>query len=431
MNRDVGEDGGGRGAGRIGEERGGGFRGADGPVGLTGEDGSGGDRGGDGSAGAGREGSEPRPVVTELRLSAFRSFRGARLRLGALTVCTGPSGGGKSTVLEALAVLAGLAGGQPLRDVLDAVPGGPVGCVPLGTVPDDQGRRGIRLGCTVSGPVGPVRLDLAVQVEPELRFVGERLTGAGEVLLETALRDPRGSSVQAAWHTAGRVPVTRAPLPDDRLASALLPLRVAGRTPGQLLVLAAVEQLVVALRGVFRVDPEPRTMRDWVPAGNTMLEPDARNVSAVVARTLTECRVRHGLLGEALRAVCPYRVDGVTVVPGTAGTVMAALDRGPLGGMPVTLLGAGELRALALSLVLLTGPGVLAMDPAEVPGALQLLTVAAEDLDRGLAEGQVRELLALAGRMCARGHVRVVASAHHRAWVEGTEGVTVIPLPLR
>ncbi|KOG88622.1 biotin transporter BioY, partial [Streptomyces varsoviensis] len=76
------------------------------------------------------------------------------------------------------------------------------------------------------------RLDLAVQAEPELRLVGERLTGAGCTLLSSALRDPERRSVQAAWHTAGAVPVTRAPLPDDLLGTALLPPHVAGKTAG-------------------------------------------------------------------------------------------------------------------------------------------------------------------------------------------------------
>jgi hypothetical protein len=371
------------------------------------------------------DGAFPRPAVTEVRLSAFKSFRGARLPLSALTVLAGPSGTGKSNALEALAALGRLGGGETVTAALDAVRGGAAACVPLGTPADRQGRRGIRLGCTVEGRLGAVRLDVAVQIEPEPRIVGERLTAAGKVLLETALRDPRRRTVQAAWHTAGAVPVTRAPLPDDRLASALLPLRVAGTTDGQRLVLAAAEQLVVGLRSVFCVAPEPREMRGWVHTTDGLLEGGARNVSAVVARTETECRIRHGLLGGAMRALCPYPVEAVTVVPGKEGTVMAALDRGPLGLMPAAVMGEGELRSLALALVLLTGPGILAMDAAEVPDALRLLTVVAHDVDRGLDRRQTRELLGLAARMCERGHVRVVATAHAREWAMDLPGVTV------
>jgi hypothetical protein len=298
----------------------------------------------------------------------------------------------------------------------------------------------------VDGPVGPVRLDVAVQTEPELRIAGERLTGAGETLLTTALRDPGRRQVQAAWHTAGLVPVTRAPLPDDRLATAMLPLRVAGRTDGQRLVLAAAEQVVVALRGMFAVDPRPHRMRRPVAVGDGMLRGGCDNLSAVLRRTEGECRTRHAALVRAARAVCTPPVEGLTVVPatptgtgtGTAGaragaggeTVIAAVDRGPLGLVPVDRLGDGELRFLALALVLLTGPGVLEVDTpgGEVPDADQVLTVLADGLDHGLDRAQTRELLGLAGLAAERGHIRLLGTVHDAAVADGIAGLTVLGL---
>jgi energy-coupling factor transporter ATP-binding protein EcfA2 len=380
-----------------------------------------------------------RPTLTELRLSAFKSHRGAEFAFGPVTVVSGRSGSGKSSVLEALAVLARLACGDGLAEAFGAVRGGAAACVPQSARPDAEGRRGMRIGCTVVGPVGPVRLDLAVQAEPELRIVGERLTGAGEVLLSTALRDPARRTVQAAWHTAGLAPVTRAPLPDDRLATALLPLRVAGKTEGQLLVLAAAEQVLVALRAVFPVDPQPRRMRSPVGVGDGMLRGDCENLSAVLHRTQGECRTRHAALVAAARAACAGRVEGLTVLrrvlarpDGGAAreAVLAAVDRGPLlGPTPVDRLGDGELRFLALALVVLTGPGVLAMDQsAEVLPARRAMTVLVDGLDSGLDAVQTRELLSLAVRASERGHVRLAATAHDagRLAAEGLEGISVI-----
>ncbi len=170
----------------------------------------------------------PRPRVTELRLSAFAGHRGASFGLGPVTLFAGGSGCGKTGALRAYEALARLGGGAPVGEAFPD----PGACVPERARPDAQLRRGFRIGCTVDGPEGPVRLDVAVQAEPELRVVGERLTSGGRVLLETALRDPARRFVQAAWHTGGSSPVTRAPLPDDRLGTTLLPLRVAGRTDG-------------------------------------------------------------------------------------------------------------------------------------------------------------------------------------------------------
>ncbi len=381
-----------------------------------------------------------RPAVTELRLSAFKSHRGTVFPIGPVTVFTGGGGSGKSSVLEALVTLSRLAAGDELPvAVAESVRGGAAACVPEGSRPDGQGRRGFRIGCTVDGPAGPVRLDLAVQTEPELRVVGERLTGSGETLLTTALRDPARSSVQAAWHTAGLVPVTRAPLPDDRLSTSLLPLRVAGTTDGQRLVLAAAEQVLIALRAVFPVEPRPSAMRGPARIGDGMLRHGCDNLSAVLHRTRDECRTRHAALVEAVRAACGGPVEGLVVARRALGEgvrgegaahegVLAALDRGTLGLTPLDRLGDSELRFLGLALVLLTGPGVLEMDQGEeLPAALRVMTVAADGLDVGLHRAQTTALLSLALRAADRGHVRLVGTAHEADAVRG-DGVTVIQL---
>ncbi|MGG7570955.1 biotin transporter BioY [Streptomyces sirii] len=475
-----------------------------------------------------------RPAVTELRLSAFKTHRGVTLPLGPLTLLSGESGSGKSSVLQAYEMLARLGSGEPLARAVQEVVGGPSACVPAGARPDGQGRRGFRIGCTVDGPAGPVSLDLAVQAEPELRIVGERLTGGGETLLTTALTDPTRPAVQAAWHTAGATPVTRAPLPDDRLGTSLLPLRVAGKTEGQRLVLAAAEQVVVALRSAFVCDPRPEAMRRsgagelsgggpggrgpdggggrgggarggragstggcatkaggggggdgaagaWGTRGRrgsggageaggwgraAEEEPDegrlrssCDNLPAVLERTSRECARRHAVLVAAMREACTGPVDGLRAVPREEGAaeegaaappvsgrggpaaarhtgqevresgVRAVLDRGALGEMPVEQLGDGELRFLALALVLLTGPGVLAMDPAgEIPSAQQQMTVMADGMDRCMDRRQARELVSLAVRMADRGHVRLLGTVRDPSVAEGLPGVQVLHL---
>ncbi|MGW6141526.1 AAA family ATPase [Streptomyces sp. NPDC055144] len=377
-----------------------------------------------------RDGGAPpapqdRPNLTELRLSAFAAHRGAGFPLGPLTLFAGPSGSGKSSALKAYEGLARLGGGAALDEVFPD----PSAYVPDRARPDAQRRRGFRIGCTVTGPVGPVRLDLAIQAEPELRIVGERLTCDGRTLLETALRDPGRRVVQAAWHTAGATPVTRAPLPDDLLGTALLPLRVAGKTEGQRLVIAAAEQVVVALRSVFSCDPRPDRMRRPAPVTADRLVSGCDNLAAVLWRTRSECGTRHALLVAAARAGCAGPVVDVLSEDLGNGTVRAVLDRGDGLRTPVDRLGDGELRYLALALVLLTGPRVLAVDPAaEVPEAYQTLTVLADGLDRSLDPRQLRELTALAVRMCGRGHIRLAGAVGDGTWAAREHGAAVVDL---
>ncbi|WBB62327.1 ATP-binding protein [Streptomyces sp. WMMC500] len=384
------------------------------------------------TTGSGRHPHADRATIGELRLSAFKSHHGTRLGLGPLTLLTGGSGSGKTAALEACGVLARLGAGATLEEAFAPVSGGAAACVPHKARPDAAGRRGVRLGCTVHGPLGDVRLDVAVQAEPELRIVGERLSGAGHTLLATALRDPRRDRVQATWHTAGPTPVTRAPLPDDRLGTALLPLRVGGRTDGERLVLAAAEQAVVALRSVYPCDPHPALMRATraVPAGRgDQLTPDCRNLPAVLRRVRDECGTRHAALLEALRGGCAGPVHDLTTEQSGTGLVRAVLLREPgRRSTPVETLGDGELRYLALALVLLTGPGVLAVDPAsEVLPARQVLTVLADGLDRCLDARQAKELVALCGRMAERGHIRVVGSVSDPSLAEA-ECATAVTL---
>ncbi|MEW2399951.1 ATP-binding protein [Streptomyces sp. NPDC046862] len=364
-----------------------------------------------------------RPSVTELRLSAFAGHRNTVFPLASVTLFAGRSGSGKSTALRAYEALARLGGGAELGEVFPD----PVACVPERARPDARQRRGFRIGCTADGPEGPVRLDVAVQAEPELRIVGERLTSGGQILLETALRDPSRPVVQAAWHTAGSAPVTRGPLPDDRLGTALLPLRVAGKTDGQRRVLAAAEQTVVALRSVFACDPRPEAMRAAVRPGAGRLLRGCGNLAEVLWRTRTECGRRHVQLVAAAHAGCAGPVADVLAEPLGDGTVRALLDRGDGVRTPLGLLGDGELRYLALALVLMTGPGVLEVDPVgEVPAAFQALTVLADGFDRALDARQVGELARLAVRMGARGHIRLVGAVTDASWATGVVGATVV-----
>ncbi|MFD8738178.1 AAA family ATPase [Streptomyces sp. NPDC059618] len=366
-----------------------------------------------------------RPGVTELRLAAFAAHRRVRFPLGPLTLVAGPSGSGKTAALRAYEALARLGAGEELREVFPD----PVACVPERSRADAQHRRGFRIGCTVDGPEGPVRLDVAVQAEPELRVVGERLSAGGRTLLETALRDPGRPCVQAAWHTGGTSSVTRVPLPDDRLGTALLPLRVAGRTAGERQVLAAAEQMVLALRSVYVCDPDPDSMRAPVPLGSGRLLRGCGNLAEVLWRTRSECGRRYAHLVAAVEAGCAGPVTDVLAEVLGDGTVRALLDRGDGVRTPLGLLGDGELRYLALALVLLTGPGVLEVDPAgEVPAAFQSLTVLADGFDRGLDTRQAGELARLAARMCERGHIRLLGTVVDGRQASATAGVTVVDL---
>jgi hypothetical protein len=375
-----------------------------------------------------------RPLIEELRLGAFKSYRRTVLPLAPLTVLHGPAAVGKSNALDALAVLSRLALGEAIGPALDGggsgplaepVRGGLAGCVP-------HGRSAFTLGCTVRTASGPIRLDVVVRTDGGARIARERLTCDGEVLLETGERDPARGRINVTWRNDTRQGDIKAPFPSESLITAQVPLRVAGASVGERKVLAAAEQMLTALREIFPADPAPARMRGWVVADpGSRLTGSAVNVSAVLARLRGECRHRYGRLVKALREAAPHPLLALDVerrdIEDGEDLVMAVFDEGRLGRTTAERASYGLLRYLAFAAVLLTGAEVLDIDPAgEVPWERRLLTVAAYDPGAGLAPGQVVGLLRLAREMCGSGHVRVLTALQDPAAAREAGGAVLV-----
>ena len=379
-----------------------------------------------GGAEAGRAAEETakRPTVEELRLTSFKSYRRATLTLSPLTVLHGPSGVGKSNALDALAVLSRLALGEEITDSLDGLPGasGPL-AVPvrgglLGCVP--HGRNAVILGCTVRSAAGTVRLELVVRTDGPVRVARERLTLDGRTLVETGEQDVPNRKVNVTWHNDSRQGDIRAPFPSRSLITAQIPLRVAGSSAGERKVLAAAEHLLTALREIFPLHPVPALMRDWTRADpQARLLGTAANISAVLARLKGECSRRYGHLLKVVQSAAPHPLLGLDIArrgPEADERLLAVFDEGVLGRTGADQASDGMLRHLAFSAVLLTGAGVLDVDPAgEVPWAHRQLTVLAEDIGAGLSTEQTASLVRLARDMCERRNLRLLASLQEPA----------------
>ncbi|MFE2111670.1 AAA family ATPase [Kitasatospora sp. NPDC059463] len=365
-----------------------------------------------------------RPIVEEIRLASFKSYRRASLPLAPLTVLHGPAGVGKSNALDALAVLSRLALGEEIGTSLDGRPGttGPLakpvrggldGCVP-------HGRNALILGCTVRSPDGPIGLELVIRTDGPVRVAREKLTLDGQTLVETGEQDVRKGRVNVSWHNDTRQGDIRAPFPSGTLITAQIPLRVAGSSPGERKVLAAAEQLLTALREVFPVHPVPALMRGWArPDPQARLLSTAANISAVIARLSNECTRRYGQLLRVVQSAAPHPLLGLDLAHRGSGAeqrVLAVFDEGLLGRTGADQASDGMLRHLAFAAVLLTGAGVLDLDvAAEVPWAQRQLTVLADDLGAGLGTDQTASLLRLARDMAGRNQLRVLATLQEPA----------------
>ncbi len=367
--------------------------------------------------------------ITELRLTAFKSFTDVVLPLEPLTVLIGRNGSGKSNALDALEVLSRLARGDEVRDALegnrgDASPvrGGLDGCAP-------HGSDTLSLGVTMQTAGGEqVTLDVTVQVRPEVQIVAEklcrRLGGQWRTLLESSEPSPHRSDIGASVWNGKKGPDPHLTFRSSHLLSTQLPLRLAGASASESALLRIVDDTLAVLGGVFHLDPVPHLMRQYVAEQDIVLRRTAENLSAAVNHLKNSDRERFAKLVEVVSTLPEYEVRSLDIGRGSFGEVMLALkERKGRSSVPVPArqMSDGMLRMLAIATALLTGGGGLAIDRSaqERPGALMLVI---EELENGLHPSQAAELLRLVTSASAEQGFQVVLTTHSPALLNALAG---------
>lgn len=368
--------------------------------------------------------------ITELRLTAFKSYSDVTLPIEPLTVLIGRNGSGKSNALDALEVLSRLARGDEIRDAMegnrrDAEPirGGLDGCAP-------HGRDSFQIGVTLETEVSQkVTLDVTVQVRPQVQVVAEKLCayvghGRWRTLLESQEPGLDRADLEAiVWNgSKGRNP--RKTFRSSHLLSAQLPLRMVGKTVGERELLGVAESALAVLGGVFHLDPVPHLMRQYVAEQDVVLRRTAENLSAAVARLKHDDRAKFTRLVEAVRALPEYEVRTLDIGRGGFGDVMLAIKerKGRTSvTVPARQMSDGMLRMLAIATALLTGGGGLAIDssPASRGSALMLVI---EELENGLHPSQAAQLLRLVKSASREQGFQVVLTTHSPALLNALTG---------
>jgi predicted ATPase len=372
--------------------------------------------------------------IEEVRLTAFKSFRDQVLPLAPLTTLIGRNSSGKSNALDGLEVLSRLARGEDITEALEsrrgpegAVRGGLTGCAPHGS---DH----FSLGCTVRTERGPIRLDVTVQVEPEVQIIAERLSGptpkGHQPVLVSGEANPQVGDLWATWHNGkkGRDPNVR--FRGSRLLTSQLPLRVTPVTVGGRDSVWCAETMISTLEGVFHLDPVPHLMRQYVPSRDSNLRRTAENLSAAVGNIeRTDQRLFRRLV-ELLRGLADHEIETLAVTRSDLGDVMIALNEGTLGLTPAREMSDGMLRFLAITTSLLTGGGGLDLGPSTTEQDERSLMLVIEELENGLHPSQASEVLELVRQTGAASRAQVLITTHSPALLsaldaEDHEGVVV------
>ena len=384
--------------------------------------------------------------IVELRLDAFKSFRGSVLPLSGITLLTGRNSSGKSNALDGLEVLARLAEGEDLVDALDgrrreggAVRGGSAGCAPSGS-------DNFALGCSVE--VGDDRFDynLVIEVRPDLRIISEKLHGPGVAvssgkisvgpLVETRPPGAPGTGIEAEVHNGRRGTNPLHKFRDSRLIISQVPLALSGANAAEDSVLRGAEAVLLALRGVFHFDPVPHLMRDFVSGRDVELRRTGENLSAALRNLERSDPSAFKELTSLVSQIADDRVDGVTFVTSELGDVMLALveRRGASGGTsektPARQMSDGLLRFMGIATALLSSKHGLDIDTAvasrldrdddELNGGVLIVL---EELENGLHPSQARRVLDLVRTSSETAGTSVLLTTHSPALLDAAEGI--------
>jgi hypothetical protein len=272
-----------------------------------------------------------------------------------------------------------------------------------------------------------VRLDLEIQVRPQVQILREVLTahvdGRLRTLLETAQADPQRADIEAkVWNNRrGRNPhyIFRA----THLLTAQLPLRLGGKTAAERHVLEAAEVALAVLGGVFHLDPVPQLMRQYVPEQDVVLRRNGENLSATIARLRRGDNARFAELVEVIKDLPEHEVRALEVGRGEFGEVMLALSEvkdGRTVTVPARQMSDGMLRMMAVVTALLAGgPGVAIEGPTSVAPSLTLVL---EELENGLHPTQAARVLGLVKSAAAQQNFQVVLTTHSPALLNALGG---------
>ena len=348
--------------------------------------------------------------LREIRLKSFKSFRGEVLPVDDVTVLTGRNSSGKSNALDGIDVLARLAGGEELADALDGrrreggpVRGGSIACAP-------HGRTFFDLGCTVQLGGERFRLDVRVQVKPELRVIREHLRGPGPALesghvderdlLLTRPVEAGDAGLQAEIFNGKRGGNPVVPFRDNRLLTSQIPIRIIPETPADRAVVHASEAVMAGLRGAFHLDPIPHLMRDFVPERDSDLRRSGENLSAALQRLRKTDAETFYRITALVREVADDRIRELVTVKSDLGDAMLALREGKLKTdiTPAREMSDGLLRFIAIATALLTSNKGLDIDAGKMAikdGVDAGVLLVIEELENGLHPSQASRVLGL------------------------------------
>ncbi|PDW01162.1 AAA family ATPase [Candidatus Viridilinea mediisalina] len=355
-------------------------------------------------------------MLEAFRIANFKSYREATLSFAPLTLLIGANASGKSNAIEALRLLAWLAQGQRLTEILQRVHTdayairGRVGDLVYNASPT------FTLGCRVADTQVAAwnRLDLTIALDATaLRIHEEQITSADQhvpLYRVEPTADPSSHDLQVAYNNfarGGRKPHIVATDQQAVFTQLLTPARFANDHPqSQQVIPMVAKRYQTLLEQTLFLDPHPRRMRDYSFMVDVHLRGDGANVSSVLY-DLIHRQQAHDQVLAFIRALPEQDIRAITFVETSRSEVMVQLTE-TFGGREqirdAPLLSDGTLRVLAIAAALLSAP----------EGSLVVI----EEIDNGVHPSRAQTLLANIQRVAHARRLRVLLTTHNPALLD-------------
>lgn len=331
-------------------------------------------------------------MIQNVTIENFKSFERATLPLAPLTLLIGANASGKSNAIEAMQLLAWLASGLPVNDLLYeareeglSLRGGFKDLVGTGSE--------IALGCEVTEDSNrpALKFSISLGVAGGLVISAERLTLGALVLYDSH------NAIQVEPQVESRVP----PQFVRRLEAISREFR------GQhSQAIASSPLLTGVLSSIFFLDPDLRRMREYSFVQEKRLKRDGSALSSVLRR-LTEEEGQKARILEIICSLPEQDICDISYLETPRGEVMVQLHE-TFGGRVVpreaALLSDGTLRVLAVAAALFSVP----------PGSVIVI----EEIDNGVHPSRAEALLASIQKVAKERSLRVLLTTHNPALLD-------------
>lgn len=351
---------------------------------------------------------------------SFKNFSDTQLNLfKSVTLMIGKNGSGKSNAIEAVELLAQIAHGRPLHEIVDVgrgnggmfeIRGGLPGCLSYQAevaAPIGEFELGFGAGFKFDGVAQDISYSVTVGL-PDARVHKEKLSIGERVIFDASVGKSDILNVTYDnFQRGGNKPVTQLPADRSVLSRYEAFADLGNKNPRQQGALKMVHALEGHLNAAFVFDPTPRLMRGYERMGQLVLQKNGSNLSSVLhslkqgneGRQATLCRIL-----DLIRQLPEEPFKDFDFVETRARDVLLGLKREDGTFTDARSLSDGTLRALAILTALETVP--------------ENSRIVIEEVDNGIHPSRIKILVDAVWECSNRRKLNILVTTHNPATLD-------------